>query len=449
MTRALARLGPLVALAWLTSPAMTQSLERAARRLSLAEAVAIASGATPAVQIAALRIDEANARVGEARGVLMPNLSVTGYQLDRTFNSRTLGIPFPSVPGGPSIPERVGPVQQFDARLHGSQALLDPAGWARIGASHRGLDVSRAEQSASGESAAQTAAIAYLRSARAVKVVDARRSDLAVADSLVEIAEAQIKAGLTPDIDGTRARTQSAAARSALLVARNQLDRARLDLARALGLDPMSPLALSDSLDGSLGGSTAPDRAEAAVALALERRPELTAEAARSRLARSSRTAIRLERLPRVEVAADYGLSGEQAPDAIATHQVGVAFSMPFMDGLRREARVDEQTALLRESEVRMRDLQQQVVADVDAALLDLASGLEQEQVATDRLRLADRELAQARERFTSGVAGNIEVVDAQSSLVRAREIDIDARFAIAVARVNLARATGVARSIH
>ena len=40
-------------------------------------------------------------------------------------------------------------------------------------------------------------------------------------------------------------------------------------------------------------------------------------------------------------------------------------------------------------------------------------------------------------------------MIDAQSSLVRARDVDIDARFAIALARVNLARAVGVAQSIH
>ncbi|MGE5743197.1 MAG: TolC family protein [Gemmatimonadota bacterium] len=55
----------------------------------------------------------------------------------------------------------------------------------------------------------------------------------------------------------------------------------------------------------------------------------------------------------------------------------------------------------------------------------------------------------QARERFKAGVVGNIEVIQAQSSLVRARDTDIDARFAAAAARVALARAVGVARLLH
>ena len=68
---------------------------------------------------------------------------------------------------------------------------------------------------------------------------------------------------------------------------------------------------------------------------------------------------------------------------------------------------------------------------------------------AVPRLRLAEDELSQSRQRFKAGVAGNIEVIDAQSNLIRARDTDIDARFAAASARVALARAAGVARTAH
>ena len=46
-------------------------------------------------------------------------------------------------------------------------------------------------------------------------------------------------------------------------------------------------------------------------------------------------------------------------------------------------------------------------------------------------------------------MAGNIEVINAQSNLIRARDTDIDARYATVTARVSLARAVGVARTLH
>src|SRR2546425_4047909 len=123
--------------------------------------------------------------------------------------------------------------------------------------------------------------------------------------------------------------------------------------------------------------------------------------------------------------------------------------TVPILDGFRREARIAEQNATVSESRVRERDLRQQIAAEVDAALLDLRSAEAQQVVAAERLRLAADELAQARERFKAGVAGNIEVIDAQSNLIRARDTDIDARFAAASARVALARAVGVASTLH
>jgi outer membrane protein TolC len=89
------------------------------------------------------------------------------------------------------------------------------------------------------------------------------------------------------------------------------------------------------------------------------------------------------------------------------------------------------------------------VAAEVQSALLELSSGQDQQTVAAERLRLAEQELSQARERFREGVAGNIEVINAQASLIRAEDAVIDARYATAVARVNLARAVGVARSVR
>jgi outer membrane protein TolC len=165
--------------------------------------------------------------------------------------------------------------------------------------------------------------------------------------------------------------------------------------------------------------------------------------------ARSAQGAIAAERLPRLGVEADFGSNGPTPSNSIGTGQVALQVSLPILDGWRRERRADEQRAQVRESEVRVRDLHQQIVADVDGALLDFASAEAQQAIAAERLKLANDELAQARERFKAGVAGNIEVIDAQSSLLRARDTDIDARSAAATARVALARAAGVARTLH
>src|SRR5256886_8198647 len=110
-----------------------------------------------------------------------------------------------------------------------------------------------------------------------------------------------------------------ATAEGLLLVAKNQLDRGRIDVTRALGLDPATPLAFSDSLAPSLGAADVPAQRDSGLAAALANRPELRAELARAAAARQTGSAIRAERLPRLELAGDYGVDGQTVPKAIAT----------------------------------------------------------------------------------------------------------------------------------
>ena len=415
-------------------------------RLSFADAVRVASSEAPAVALAGLRTDEADARVRQARSALLPSLSVGGVWLNRTFNTRSLGIPFPaSFP----VPNPVPPFNDYDGRVSASQTLFDWSSVARVRAAGAQADGSRAERGVTVEGTALTAALAYLRAVRAQAVVAARQADSTIAAELVGLAEAQKAAGVSAAIDVTRARTQLVTAEGLLLVAHNQLDRARIDLTRALGIDPTTALAFTDTLTAALGAADVPAARDSLVAAGLANRPDLRAELARGGAARQTGSAIRAERLPRVEVAADYGVNGLTVPSAIATRDLTLQVSVLILDGFRREARLAEQDAVVRESQVREHDLRQQIAADVDGALLDLHSAQAQQAVAAERLRLAADELAQSRERFKAGVAGNIEVIDAQSNLIRARDTDIDARFAAASARVSLARAAGVARTLH
>ena len=222
-----------------------------------------------------------------------------------------------------------------------------------------------------------------------------------------------------------------------------------MDLARSLGFAPDAPLELSDTLAATLPVTELPSARDALIALALERRPDLDAELARGQTARRAAAAISAERLPRVALEADYGTNGVSLGGAIGTRQIALQVTVPILDGFRREGRQAEQRAVVRASDVRLDELRRQIAADVDGARLDLGSAEQEQAIAAERLQLAQEELDQARERFKAGVAGNIEVINAQSSLVRARDTDIDARFAAALARVALARAVGVARTLH
>src|SRR5438876_9990457 len=80
-------------------------------RLSFADAVSMAAGKTPVVELATLRTTEADARVRQARAALLPALSGSGAWRSCPFNSGSIGISFPGVPG------LVGRLESCAARL--------------------------------------------------------------------------------------------------------------------------------------------------------------------------------------------------------------------------------------------------------------------------------------------------------------------------------------------
>lgn len=412
-------------------------------QLSFADAVSQAARTAPIVEMAGLQVTAADARVRQARGPLLPSLSLSSAWVNRSFNSRALGIEIPT------IPELVGPFDNYDARVTASQTLFDFASIKRVRAARDQADGSGAERNVAVESAARAAAVAYLRAARAAASASARRADSVLAAELVRLAAAQKDAGVSAAIDLTRARTQLAVSAGLLIVAQNQSDRARLDLGRTLGLDPTTPLVLTDTLSSGLAAADVPAERDSAIARGIAARPDLHAEIARGVAARSTGSAIAAERLPRLSLEGDVGVNGPTIPSTIFTRQIALAVSIPILDGFRREGRLDEQHAIASVSELREHDLRQEIAAQVEAALIELRSVEAQLTIAAERMRLAEDELAQARERFAAGVAGNIEVINAQASLLQARDADIDARFGAAVARVALASAVGVAQTLH
>ena len=92
-----------------------------------------------------------------------------------------------------------------------------------------------------------------------------------------------------------------------------------------------------------------------------------------------------------------------------------------------------------------LENLRGQIEYEVRIALLDLNAADEQVQVARSSVDLAEQTLTQARDRFTAGVADNLEVVQAQEAVASANESYISSLYSHNLAKIELARAMGFA----
>lgn len=419
--------------------------------LSLGDAARLGAHNAATAETARLRVNEARARVTQRRADLMPSLYGTGAEIRRTMNTASFGIAFPTAPGQPPLFDPNGqvvpPFNNIDFRGHLVAPLFDFGALARLRAANADVTASSASATVASEQAGTQAALAYVQVLRAEDTYRARAADSALAADLVTIAQAQLQAGTGVALDVTRAQSQLAATRADLIVSRAARDRAHIQFERAINVPVGTTIAMTGSLAQLDTTGIVMNEADA-VRQALARRPDLVAAQARLAAARSAVTAIRAERLPTLSLIGDDGVNGLTYSHLLNTYAYGVQISLPVFDGFRREGRVQEQQSVAREASVTERDLQQQAAADVRAALLDLESSREQVAATSERLRLAEQEVTQARERFRAGVAGNADVITALLTLTTARTSVIDAETNFQNARVALARAEGVVTTL-
>jgi outer membrane protein TolC len=438
MTPRLLLLVAVISTAGSTLPAQTA--------LSLGDAARLAAKQSGGVDVARQRVSQAEARVTQRRGALFPDLAAGIAQSERNLNSATFGFTFVNpVNGRPLLRpdgEIIGPVPIVDIRYRLQQPLLDLGNVAKWRAAQSSVLAASADVQAQADLAAATAAAVYVRAARADAQLASRRADSALAADLLRIARDQLQAGTGIALDVTRAESQLANVRAQIIGARNDRERGLLELKRAVGLPLDAPLTLSDSLAGMPVGDVAPDAASA-LARATESRADVKALLAQETAQRAASQAIKWERTPQLGLVLDQGVIGKNWNRLLPTYSWGVQLSVGLFDGFRREGRLQEQMAATRETDARLRDLRAQSALEVRAALLDLSAAMEQVDAVRERLRLAEREVSQAQERFRAGVAGNGDVITALLSLNQARTLRNDALASYQGSRVALARAMG------
>lgn len=415
--------------------------------LSLKQAVeiALAPDGNTRVRLAAQAVELSKTRVAMARASLLPNVDGAVGGQNFTRNLKAFGISFPSNIPGFSMPNIVGPITNFDARLSVNMTLFDFSAWKRLDSAKTGVAAAQAEAEAARNNVADAVARAYVNAIRAEAALRTAQANLTLAESLRKLAFDQKEAGTGTGIEVLRAEVQMANERQRQTLLANESRRAHLQLARLLNLGLDRELELTDSL--AMPEANIPGLDEALKA-ALENRKDLSAQTLREQFTRRSYDAVKWDRLPSLQAFGDYGAIGLDVESAVATRTYGATLRVPIFDGGRRDARRAEAAISLRQDELRTQDLRKQVELEVRLALDGIESAAKQVTVAEEGVQLAERELAQAQRRYQGGVTSNIEIVDAQTRTERARDNRVMALFQYNQARIDLATSIGAIHRI-
>jgi outer membrane protein TolC len=382
--------------------------------------------------------NEATARGGRWRALadLLPNLSGTLSARRQVLNLEAFGFPAPD--------PIVGPFNVFDARVGLSQPVLDLAAIneshaadARVKAEKYGVRTAR-------DLVVLVTVNLYLEAVATSSRVEMTRAQQDTAEALYKQAQDLKGAGIVAGIDVLRSQVQLQTQRQRVITAENDFEKAKLQLARAIGMPIGQPFTLVDKIPYA---PLPVPPLEQVLARALEGRSDYLAAKSRVDEARAAQRAAQGALLPTLHVDADYGTIGQTFNSAHSTYTLAANVRIPVFDAGRTTARRIEAASLLRQREAELADLEGRVEFDVRAALLDLRAADQQLQAAQTNVQLAGEELTQARDRFAAGVASNLEVTQAQEAVATASETYISALYSHNLAKATLARSLGIAES--
>lgn len=369
---------------------------------------------------------------------LLPNLSARVQEDVQTQSLTALGLktnvfPFP-------IPRVIGPFNYFDARASLSQSIFNFKDIEKERAANQSLKSAQYTFKDAREIVVLAVGNAYLTAIASAARIETTDAQVKNSQALYNKAVDQQKAGLTPGIDTLRSQVELQTRRQQLIAARNDFAKQKLSLARVIGLPPGQEFVLTEK--APYQGLT-PMPLETYLQRAYTSRSDYQAAQAQVRAAELSRRAATAGYYPSLDVNANYGDIGVTPGQSNGTWQVNGGLNIPIFAGGKTHSDVLEAEAQLKQARSQLADLRGRIDYEVRASLLDLNSAADQVEVARSSVELAEQTLTQSEDRFTAGVADNLEVVQAQESVASAHENYIQSLYAHNLAKIELARAIG------
>ncbi len=381
-------------------------------------------------------VDTVRAERQRTLSTLLPNLSAGATQTSQQLDLVAFGF---SIPGFPTV---VGPFGYQNVRAYLQQTVYDRTSLKNLKSATESRKAAELTAEDARNLVVQAVSNAYLAIISDASRVDAIQAELNLAQALFDRATDQKNAGTVPGIDVLRADVQLKTEQQRLLAQKNQVEKDKLVLARAIGLPAGQQFNVTDLLPFAPLTTALDDL----LRQAYDRRADFRAAQANVRAAEYAIEAARAEHYwPSVVVQADYGDIGSTLAASRGTYSLIAGVRVPIYAGGRAHIDTDQAEAALRNKKNALEDLRGRIDYEVRSALLDLQSAADQVAVARTNVDLATETLAQARDRFGAGVSDNIEVVQAQQLLAAANENYIGSLNAHNGAKIALATALGTA----
>lgn len=398
------------------------------------------------VREAVLRIREAETQTEALSGALWPTLSANAsWARQRVSTNTPTGFIFSGkFPGLP--PSITNPYNQYQLGLGASWGL------DLFGGTRRAIEAAHARTRATVDNArnvvlAMVSGVAQtyieLRGAQKRKAILQRT--LETQRNLLQLTRDRYDAGLTSDLDVQNAATEFDTTRAQLPIAEQQIT---LDINQLSKLIARPPEALRAKLVQARPVPPVPPVVPIGLPSGLlQRRPDIRAAEAKLHAATAEIGVAVSEFFPRITLSAGGGYQSEGLSQLIETAShfasFGPSIELPIFQGGRIRATVRLRRLQAREAAVAYARTVLKALNQVEDALAAYGSDQAQRVSLESAVKSSRNALSLARQRYTSGVANFIVVLDAERSEEHARLALASATTAVSLDLVRLYQALG------
>jgi outer membrane protein TolC len=337
-----------------------------------------------------------------------------------------------------ATPIEIQLAEQFDAQITASVPLVTASGWLALDSARASVRSSEAGYDVTEATVLVGVAQAFFAAAGADEIVAARGDAVRVANETYQVARARLSSQVANPADVTRAETALVRAQQDLVEAENARGATYRALATQLGTHDEFRVVPQATLPRE------PEDTRELVHRAIGARPEITADVTAIEAARASERSARWRWAPTVSAFGNAhlgnytGFSGNKYSWA-----VGVELDWVLYDGGLRDALRHNAEAQRAEAQARI-DLEADTIADEVANARGTLETKRAGVVAADRVvALAKESLRIVRAQYEAGTAMQLDVLQAQDSLVAAEVALAQAHFDLSLADLQLSRAIG------